>query len=322
MSKTKKSVDIFGYTLDLSDDIIYQVVPKYDADAPDGFKNSRTTKYLDDNVGVNTVEAIWNEDVGIWDTGLHEGSPVLNTMEPSKRKSFVDTVQKYIVEPFEKRYGEGKLDPKDINSSYWNFVNDSSFHVDLRNGKLFKTSDPQHVLQLFICLVNNSLAPKEHEDLPQYNSAQFCIENRDKARDIEQEKDALQVDTIGKFYTLKSNPQVLHLILNYIGLKGVTKDTPDTTVNQLFKHFTENKRDGYSNQKNFLEAADMSEKPKGMKQLGFYKSLQTLVKKGVVTKDRDQYVLGDAELGNSLKEASKLAAEKAAVSKLITEHLE
>lgn len=322
MSKTKKVIDVFGYNLDLSEDIIYQVVPKYDADAPDGFKNARTTKYLNDDVGINTVEAIWNEEVGIWDTGLHEGSPVLNSLTPQQKADFVKQVQEYVVKPFEKIYGAGKLDPKDIDSRFWNFVNDSSFHVDIKNGKLFKTDNPQHVLQLFICLINKSIAPKDLEDLPEYKSAQFCIENRDKARDVEQERDAMQIDTIGKFYKLKDNPQTLHLILNYIGLKGITEDTPDTTLNQRFKQFTENKRDGYSNQKNFLEAVDMSSDPKESKQLGFFKDLQRLAKKGVVTKDRDQYLLGDAQLGNSLKEGAKLAAKKPSVAKLIMENIE
>jgi len=318
----KKIIDIKGYSLDLSEDVIYQVVPKYDADAPDGFKNSRTTKYLDDQVGVNTVEAVWNEDVGIWDTGLHEGSPVLSDMSSKDRDTFIAKVEELVIKPFEKRYGEGKLDPREIESKFWNFVNDSSFHVDLKNGKLFKTSDPQQVLQLFICIINRSLAPKDLEDLPEYRSAQFCIENRDKARDVEQEKDALQIDTIGKFYTLKNNPTVLYLILNYIGLKGITADTPDVTVNQRFKQFTENKRDGYSNQKNFLEAAEMSENKKGMVELGVFKELQTLSKKGVVTKDRDIFVIGDMQLGGSLKQGAKLASQKAAVLTEINSHLE
>jgi hypothetical protein len=318
----KKIINIKGYALDLSDDIIYQVVPKYDADAPDGFKNSRTTKYLDDQVGVNTVEAVWNEDVGIWDTGLHEGSPVLSDMDPEDRAKFIAKVVELVIKPFEKRYGEGKLDPRNIESKFWNFVNDSSFHVDLKNGKLFKSNDPQHVLQLFICIINTSIAPKELEDLPEYRSAQFCIENRDKARDVEQEKDALQIDTIGKFYTLKSNLTVLHLILNYIGLKGITTDTPEVTVNQRFKQFTENKKDGYSNQKNFLEAAEMSEEKKGMVELGVFKELQLLSKKGIVTKDRDLFVIGDMQLGGSLKIGAKLASNKASVLKEINSHLE
>lgn len=318
----KKIINIKGYALDLSDDIIYQVVPKYDADAPDGFKNSRTTKYLDDQVGVNTVEAVWNEDVGIWDTGLHEGSPVLSDMDPEDRVKFIAKVVELVIKPFEKRYGEGKLDPRNIESKFWNFVNDSSFHVDLKNGKLFKSNDPQHVLQLFICIINTSIAPKELEDLPEYRSAQFCIENRDKARDVEQEKDALQIDTIGKFYTLKSNLTVLHLILNYIGLKGITTDTPEVTVNQRFKQFTENKKDGYSNQKNFLEAAEMSEEKKGMVELGVFKELQLLSKKGIVTKDRDLFVIGDMQLGGSLKIGAKLASNKASVLKEINSHLE
>jgi len=93
--------------------------------------------------------------------------------------------------------------------------------------------------------------------LPEYRSAQFCIENRDKARDVEQEKDALQIDTIGKFYTLKNNPTVLYLILNYIGLKGITADTPDVTVNQRFKQFTETREMGIPIKKLFRSSRNV-----------------------------------------------------------------
>lgn len=302
-TSTKTSVEpvinIHNFQLK-TDDRIYEVVSKYDADAPDGYKEHRTTKLLNDSAGRNTVVAAYDSNLGLWDTGLYEGSPMYRGMNEEKKKQLVQQVNELIVEPFENLYGEGKLDPRDKESKFWNVVDESSFKVDLYKGKIFNTNNVLERLQLFIALAQKDLAPKEHESSPIFNTAQFCIEDKDKVRDDKVEKDTLELEANGQFFSLLQNPRDLKYILNYVGVKNVDVENKSVAI-PMFKRWIENKGQSYQNQKMFLEAVSMNGTKVGKKELEYFTKIETLIKKGAIIKVNENYMLGDIELGNNPK---------------------
>ena len=326
---TKKAVntviDVFGFKLDTSEDKIYEVTSKYDGDAPDGFKEHRTTKILNDSAGVNTIGAVYNENFSVWDTGLFEESPMYRDLSLDDRKAKVAQIKELIVEPFEKMHGTEKLNPRDIESKFWNRVNNTSFKIELYKGKIFNTKHPDQLLQLFIALSYKALAPKDKEDLPDYRQAQFCIENRDAVKTMQQEKEDLELRTKGEFYKLLEDPTKLKFVLNYVGLKGLdtTEEVNKGVVTGQFNRFVDNKQNGYENKKTFLETLDLAKEPEGYKEIGYYKSLQELAIRRVVQKDTitKKFVLGDVELGGTLKEAAHNIVKKKSLENAITEVL-
>lgn len=323
MSQTKdKTIEVHNIPLHM-DGTIYEVVGKYDADAPDGYRNNQTSKLLDDDAGKNTICALFDMVSQLWDTGLYEDSPMYRNMDDKKRSILVQQIQELIVEPFEKAYGKGRLDPTDPDSVFWNYKDQyRSFKVDLYKGKIFDTSNPKDRLELFICIVNKDLVTKEFENVPLFKDAQFCIENKEQVRDARIENEILDTDAKGNFFNLLSNPTALKLILNYIGLKNV--DTSNKTItNTLFTRFIEDKSQAYQNKKMFLDAVALYAKPKGKKEIEYYTSIDKLITKGKIVKIDGEYYIEDTPIGGNLKTcAIKVAGNQKlqiAIDKMIEE---
>ena len=324
MPKTKKLdtvIKIHGIPLETKD-TIYEVTSKYDADASDGFKNNRTTKLLDDDAGKNTVSAVYDTITGLWDTGLYKESPMYRGLNETQRNELANQVEELIVKPFERVYGEGKLDPRDPDSEYWNYVDKHrSFKVDLYKGKIFNTSEPRELLQLFICVANKDLAPREFESAPMFRNAQFCMEDKKKVQDTRVEEEILETEASGQFFNLLDKPDTLKLILNYIGLRNVnTKDKG--LANSLFRRFIGDKQQSYQNKKLFLDAVKLNSEKKGKKEIEYYTSIDTLINKGKIQKMDGTYFAGEVELGVNLKAAAVKASGNTKIQLQIDKLLE
>lgn len=324
MPKTKNLdtvIKIHGIPLETKD-TIYEVTSKYDADAADGFKNNRTTKLLDDDAGKNTVSALYDTITGLWDTGLYKESPMYRGLNETQRNTLATQIEELIVKPFERVYGEGKLDPRDPDSEFWNYVDKHrSFKVDLYKGKIFNTSEPRELLQLFICVANKDLAPREFESAPMFKNAQFCIEDKKKVQDTRVEEEILETEATGQFFNLLDKPDTLKLILNYIGLRNVnTKDKG--LANSLFRRFIEDKQQSYQNKKLFLDAVKLNSNKKGKKEIEYYTSIDTLISKGKIQKMDGTYFAGDVELGVNLKAAAVKASGNTKIQLQIDKLLE
>lgn len=320
MSQTKTVdtvIKIHGVPFETKD-TVYEVVPKYDADAPDGYRNNKTTKILDFDAGQNTVSALYDDGIGLWDTGLYKDSPMYRGLGEEAKESLHNQIQELIVEPFERMFGKDKLDPRDKDSKFWNYVDTNSFKVDLYQGKLFKTKNPLDLLKLFICLANKDLAPKKHESSPQFRKAQFCVENKEEVKSSKVENDMLDMEVNGRFYSLLEQPKTLQPILTYIGVKNIDVKNKEMAIT-LFKRFVEDKGQAYQNKKMFLDAISLESSKQGRKEIVYYSYLTDLSKKGKLVKQGDNYVIGETEIGNNLKAAAKFVSNKPKLQQAIDE---
>ena len=75
--KEESNVILKIYDFEIKKDTLYEIKEKLDTSAPDGFKEFNTTKVLSDLVVDSFPGAIFDEERGIWDTGLYPTSRAL-----------------------------------------------------------------------------------------------------------------------------------------------------------------------------------------------------------------------------------------------------
>lgn len=323
-TKTKLDtvIRIHGVDVDMSNGVIYEVTNKYDADAPDGFRDNRTTKLLNDEAGRNTISASYDVTTGLWDTGLYAESPMYRGLSAEERNIISAKVKELIVKPFEDLYGEGKLDPRNPNSEFWNYVDKHlSFKVDLYKGRIFRMDNPLERLQLFICIANKDLVPKDKESVPMFRNAQFCVENKEKVNSNKVEESILDTKATGQFYMMLSQPEDLKLILNYIGLNNVDTKNEGMAVT-LFQRFINDKSQSYQNKNLFVDAVALYAKPQGKKEIEYYSTIKHLVSKNKVVKVDADYMVGDNPIGANLKSAAKKVAKSPKLQQALDQLLE
>lgn len=283
---------------------IYQVMPKYDGSAPDGWRKERTTKALAP-WGKN-IEAIpFHENMKVWDTGLYKDSPVFKFKKEEEVQQIVDFVQENIVSKLEGNfYNKGTLDHRDNKDSYWD-----NYGIELYNGRIFNTDDPKQLLDLYLSIVHGKLCPKgKAESSPYYPFAQYTVENKEQSKSVKQENELITMEAMGLFYSLlNSSKKNLKLVLNYVGVK-VPEKANDGIYTTSFTSFIDHKNDSRLNKENFIEAVKMVNDPKKYQELYFYDVLNKLYRKKVVTKDREFVMFEGTKLGTSFKEAAKKVA--------------
>lgn len=284
---------------------IFQVAPKYDGNAPDGFRKARTTKFLT-TAGMNREAIPFNTFKNVWDTGLYKGSPVFEGMDSNEVEELVEKLERLIVEPLEERLGEGRLSYKETNN-YWD-----DYGIDLYRGKIFNTSKPEELLALYEAIIHGKLCPMGQESSPFYKSAQFCVEDKEEALSVKHKEDLLDIKATGLFHTLATKePKKLQLALNYVGVRGIdSKNFKEEVAASAFKIFIDHKDDGYANKNMFIEAASMANTKQGYNILYYYKILQDLFRKKKITKEFENYKINDENLGTSLKQAAEIVAKK------------
>jgi hypothetical protein len=296
---------------DINSNTIYQVSPKFDGNAPDGFRKERTTKALAP-WGVNIEGIPFNDTKKVWDTGLYESSPVFTTKKKEEVNSILRFVNKHIVDPLEKQfYGEGKLDHKDTKDSFW-----MDYGIELYNGRIFNTADPKQLMDLYLSVLHGKVCPKgEAESSPYFPNAQFSIENKESARTVQQENDMLMVEAMGLFHTmLNSDTKKLGLVLNYVGVK-LPENAESGLITSSFTAFLNHKEDSRLNKEQFVKAAKLSNTQEGYDELFYFKKLQKLFLKKIVTKDRENILFEDTVLGTSFKEAAQKVAKEPKIQK-------
>lgn len=311
-----KSIKINEFDLKL--DTIYQVMPKYDGSAPDGWRKERTTKALAP-WGRNIEGIPFNDHKKVWDTGLYESSPSLSNRREEEVNDILSFVEKNIVRPLEDNlYGEGALDHKDVKDSFW-----LDYSIDLYNGRIFNTSDPRQLLDLYLCILHGKLCPKgKAESSPYYPFAQFTVENKEHSRSVQQENELLTVEAMGEFYSmLNNNKDRLKLVMNYVGVNIPVKAS-DGVYTTSFTSFINHRDNSRFNKEEFIEASKKAKEKEGYQELYFYDILGKLFKKKIVTREREFFMFEGTELGTSLKEAARKVAKETTIQAELLKHIE
>ncbi len=308
---SKNNIKIKNFEIKLNS--LYQVNPKFDASAPDGFQEYRTTKMLT-STGANVETIPFDDQRNVWDTGLYPTSPCYQGMNKKEVEGILEVLQEKVVQPLEDQWGEGVLDHKE-DSKFWN-----TYKIELYRSRVFNTEEPLQTLNLFHALIQGLLAPKgKMESSPDFRAAQFIVEDKEKAISLEQEKDLLNTEAIGLFYgLLNGDVSTMRNVLNYVGIKIPAGSKIDkAVVSNIFNRSMGASKDEFYSKKSFVEACEKSKTKEGYNELKMFKDLEELFLKGEVEKDRENFVMKGEILGNSLKEAARTVTKNAKLEAIV-----
>ena len=145
--KEESNVILKIYDFEIKKDTLYEIKEKLDTSAPDGFKEFNTTKVLSDIVVDTFPGAIFDEERGIWDTGLYPTSKSLAKAisDLDARTLALKSLKTNIINPIEEEKGEGILDHTSNNNHFWD-----SFRIECHRGKLFDTAKTEDLLRLYL----------------------------------------------------------------------------------------------------------------------------------------------------------------------------
>lgn len=280
----------------------YEVIGKKDLDAPDGFQQYSTTKYL--MPGIAELHSIPFSDVNnLWDTGFYVHSECNRTINPSEKETTIDLYKKYIEEPYKQMY---RVDTSEANNDFW-----ESYIYDVYTNKTFDTTNVKDRFDLFHALKQGILCEVGERDAVLQRSAKYCIRNVEKAVSLQEERASNKFDAITKFSVLLEGSDfekddTLYTVLewmNFSNVRGADKETIKRLVQKAF----ENEKTGYDTALRFLEALKMSKDKDTKKEMEIFSILNKLNIKRKLNFKRQQYYLDEELLGNTLKSAAKSA---------------
>lgn len=281
----------------LKSNSMYQIQPKPDASAPDGFKDNGTTKVISPDVG-NTVHPPFDQDMKVWDTCFYKSSRSLRGMKDEEKEAFLKIVQENIVKPVEELKGEGVLTHQENNPFF------DDFGIELKAYRVLNTADPLQLLALYFAVLNRDLAPKEHSSNPMYAKAQYVIVNREEAVNIKQEKEMQKNEAIGLFYVIqKTDKEKMVDMLDYLGIAN-SKTTDKATLNSSFNRWLSDKTSGFQNSEIFIKTYEKFDSEDGAEELYLYTKLKQLHERGLVKMNRGELFLDGKSLGAGYKLAA------------------
>lgn len=305
MSKKESDFNIILYKrgdnqFELSSNSLYQVIPKFDADAVDGFQAERTTKILDPEAGVTTVNlAVWDAAREVYDTGMTEYSAALTRLYPNieARRVVLREITKHILNPMIQRKGN-VFDPN--NLEFWD---NESF--DLSVDHIFNTEKVEDLYKMYLLVLHGNLAPTEFESDPAFkNSAQYSVENKESVIDLKHKKELELNKATAMFFTmLTSSRAELIALLDWMKISTQT-EIDDALLNSVFTRWL--KEDINQNPRQFLELYEnMIKSPSGKRELEMYSNLVQLRKSGKIKQAFNTITLDGEDLGSSLKDVTK-----------------
>ena len=284
----------------LTNDGFYQIVSKFDADAPDGFQEFRTTKILDPDASAMPVNlAVWDEQRKMYDTGMTEYSAALTRMFPDieARRVVLRAITKYILNPMIERRGN-VFEPNNVE-----FWDKESFTISLDH--VFDTRKVEDLYALYLLVLHGNLAPKEFESTPKYkNYCYYSVENRDQVVDLKHKRELEYNEAIALFFTLlNSNEKELMALLDWMKISN-SADTDKALLNSIFTRWL--KEDMNQNPRDFLKIyEDMIKSPSGKRELEMYSNLVFLRKEGKVKQAFNTIKLDGEDIGANMKDATK-----------------
>lgn len=306
-------INIHGFSIRKG--VIYEVVEKLDADAPKGFQEYNTTKYLFNTTYNDESVVYFNDITKSWDTGLTENSVMLQKAIPDEkaRAAVIRKLHEHIVEPIEKLQGAGALRQTADNDDYW-----LNFRIRVARGESFNTDNPIELYQLYLLIVGKKLTPKEMVSHPAFKKSQYVVVDREEAYNRKADKATRRMTAIGRFYQLlSSNKETLVHILNYINIPAkVTQD--DSVLMMSFERFIDDKNNSFQNDKIFNEAVDFQGTKAGSEEINIFNKLKELHSKGNKNLEikAGQVSIDGTYVSNSLKSAAEVIRKDKEIKKL------
>lgn len=300
-------------------DALYQVIPKLDTEAPDGFKEYKTTKLINPDISNIVPGAIYDRAKGAWDTGFYVESTALGKAIPNatERAKVVKDLDKLVIKPIEALKGKDRLSAKSPdNDKYWD-----EFVVDIYKDKIFNTAKPEELLQLYLLLLHKQLIPSHLESHPDYkvSSAQYCVIDKEDAVDRKLQSEMENMEANGIFFRLMNDKKSdLIMLLDYLGVP-VSGDPENAVLVSMFSRFLKDKTDGFQNARVFIKGYEKFTTEAGENEVYFHSKLKKLFSKGKVKQRKGEIVFDEEVLGNSFKLAAARVASDPELQKQLLE---
>jgi len=296
MSKKTVLFELHGF--EVKSDSIYLIVDKPDHNAPSAFIERRTTKLPSDGVGITfpaPYKRITNT-LGVWDTGFEVLSPCYAGREKSIVQERVKGLMQNIVDPYRAVTG----DPNALASNNDEFFLSNSYRV--WEGRVYRTSNPVDVVDLYFALLCKELVPKERKDDSSFlNAAYMVIDLNDNVKKRD-ELAALEFEAIGLFQQIHQNdPKKLHRILYYLG-RTVEENVKISALQSIFRNYMSA---GTSNIEAFLNLVKECNTDNGLAKVNIYYVLKsTFSKNSNISKANGIIFYKDVEVGPDIKSAA------------------
>lgn len=307
------------YEFSIRPNTLYEVTEKIDSFAPDGFKEHKTSKVLHPDISDSVPGAIFNSELGVWDTGLYENSPALMRAIPSEaeRIKFSKDVKKYISDPLTKLKGKEFLSQYEDNNKFWD-----KYSIEIFRKKVFNTGKPEELLQLYLALLHRQITPKPLENHPDFKNSQYCIIDKDDSINRKLEAELGVMEAIGIFSNLLKNKKAdLLLILDYLRM-NVAEKTEDRIIASLFNNWLKDKTDGYQNYSVFLKTYNFFLTEDGETEVFYNSKVKDLIKKGVIKQKKQEVWFNDEYVGSDVKSAVKNIISRKDLQTEFLKHIE
>lgn len=301
MEVKNRILTVNGYAI--KDSSLYKISPKYDASAPDGFREKGTTKVLGDGIA-DFISCHFTDNGnqtgdGVYDTGMYVGSSCNRGMSKEEEAIFVSAVQELIVEPYERKHGEGILHFR--NFDFWD-----NYRVRLNHNKVFDPRDVDHLLELYIGLITHALTPEGMEGKPAYRNSSFLIEDVSKSVEFSIQKSTDIVSAIGTFTgLLKNKPTVLYNVLRFSKMIDNNTNVGEEVLTDTFYKWITQSGESKKRVAAFMSAVDMANDKSKEDIISLYTELLNGFRNNIITKSGGFYFYKNQQIGTSLKEAAK-----------------
>lgn len=205
----------------------YRLRSKKDPSAPAEMQEMGYSKYP----GTGTIARCnFNKDSsggGVYDSGFDMSSRLYLKLSEAEKKKVVKERKDNVLDPFLNMKG---LDNTRYKSS--SFEDWDSFLVDLREDRVFNTSDYLHRMELYIALVTNSIVPPGANEYDyKYDGASFVLESSKVKTKKETENKKLKLKAAANFNSLlEKKKSSLIDILVYLGFDELSRTTGDEDV--------------------------------------------------------------------------------------------
>lgn len=303
---SKKEVLLEVNGLKIKPGAIYKITGKEDSTAPDGFQQEGVTKLPSQGIA-NDIQCLFvttnnvTKD-GIYDTGLYINSPCYAGLPNNVRTERVRALEEALVEPYEMVFGEGTLDHK--HTDFW-----ENYFVSLFDGRVFDTSKPSDLLDLYIAMRSYELHPAGEDGKPvrghKYKQAQYCIEDRNKVMGVRKRKAVEEMDAIMLFGELmKSDKNRLLSILKYSGMRNMD-GVDDVTLKAFFFDWLRQDR---NNLHRFMSAYNLAQ-GEGLAEIELHEILYKLMLQNKVRKQEGMFTYNGYTMDSTLTASAKRIAK-------------
>jgi hypothetical protein len=301
--KSTFSITINGIAI--KSDTLYQVTPKPDLNAPDGFVRWETSKLLMGGVQ-ESAPCHFDEAMKVWDTGFFSGSPCYQGKSTTVVDGIVASLRENIVAPYEEIMGADILNYKQSNNEFWD-----SFGGKIYNGRVINTSKAEDLLELYMAVLHGHVVRPEDKSQHFARKAQYCIINKEAAVSLKEQKQYEKAEAIGNLYAmLTTDKEALLDVFEYIGVINQRK-MEDRVITTIAMEFFEDKKSGTNNIRRFIEAKKKSLTKKGKEEFSVFASLTELRRSRVIVEEYGDLTLNGVQLGSNLKDAtSRVMSDK------------